>query len=137
MGAVLYELLTGRPPFRSETHLDTLMHVMYSEPVPPRLLNPKVDHDLETFCLKCLEKDPHNRYCTAEELAKDLFRYLNGETITARSFNVIDRISRILDRSQHDVAFQTWSNMIFLIGVIILVEHVAVFVLALADSHWS
>jgi serine/threonine protein kinase len=138
MGALLYELLTGRPPFRSETHLDTLTHVMHSEPVPPRLLNPKVDHDLETICLKCLEKDPHKRYHTAAELAKDLSRYLNGETISARSFNVLDRISRILDRSQHDVAFHTWSAMMYWIAAIIFVEHLAIFMLALADlpAYW-
>jgi tRNA A-37 threonylcarbamoyl transferase component Bud32 len=134
MGALLYELLTGRPPFRSETHLDTLMHVMYSEPVPPRLLNPKIDHDLETICLKCLEKDQHKRYPNAEELAKDLFRYLNGESISARSFNMFDRIGRILDRSQHDAAFHTWSTMLFLIGAIVFVEHVAVYFLALTNQ---
>jgi hypothetical protein len=107
IGAVLYELLTGRPPFRSETHLDTLIHVIQSQPVPPRLLNPKVDADLETICLKCLEKDPKSRYASCIELAADLSRYLSGESISARSFNVIDRIGRILDRSQHDAAFHT------------------------------
>jgi eukaryotic-like serine/threonine-protein kinase len=131
LGAVLYELLTGRPPFRSETHLDTLMHVLHSEPVPPRLLNPKVDADLETICMKCLEKDPKSRYASAAELARDLQRYLNGESIRARSFTMLDRIGRMLDRSQHDAAFHAWSTMLFLIAAIIFFEHVAVFVLAL------
>jgi serine/threonine protein kinase len=130
IGAVLYELLTGRPPFRSETHLDTLIHVIQSQPVPPRLLNPKVDPDLETICLKCLEKDPKSRYASCADLAADLGRYLGGESISARSFNVIDRISRILDRSQHDAAFHTWSSMLFLIAAIVFLEHLAVFVLA-------
>src|SRR5262249_2559899 len=77
--------------------------------------------------------DPHKRYASAEEMARDLHRYLNGESIHARSFNMFDRISRILDRSQHDVAFHTWSAMLFLIAGVIFLEHLTVFLLALAD----
>jgi serine/threonine protein kinase len=129
IGAVLYELLTGRPPFRSESPMDTLIQVLETEPVPPRLLNPKVDHDLETICLKCLEKDPARRYVSAEELAGDLQRYLNGDAITARSFNVLDRLARTLDHSHHDVAFSTWSTMILIIAAIVFCGHVLVFAL--------
>jgi serine/threonine protein kinase len=127
LGAVLYELLTGRPPFRAETPIDTVMQVMEHDPVPPRLLNPNVDPDLETITLKCLEKDPRRRYASAEALAEDLQRHLNGESITARSFNILDRLSRIVSRSQHDVAFHTWSTMVLIIAAIVLAEHVAVF----------
>lgn len=134
LGAVLYELLTGRPPFQSDTHLDTLIHVLHTDPVPPRLLNPKVDADLETICLKCLEKPVSARYANAEELADDLERYLNGEAISVRSFNIFDRLTRILDRSQHDVAFHTWSNMLFLLAPLILFEHVLVFFLSQTDA---
>jgi tRNA A-37 threonylcarbamoyl transferase component Bud32 len=129
LGAVLYELLTGRPPFRAETPLDTVMQVLDNDPVPPRLLNPNVDADLETICLKCLEKDPRARYASADELAEDLQRYLTGESIKARSFNLLDRVSRTLQRSQHDIAFHTWSTMVLIIAAIVLTEHVAVFTL--------
>src|SRR5262245_31268089 len=129
LGAVLYECLTGRPPFRSESPMDTLMQVMDNEPPPPRLLNPKIDHDLETICLKCLEKDPKQRYESADALAADLERYLGGETISARSFNMLGRLARTLERSHHDVAFSPWSTMILFIAGIVLVGHIAVFVL--------
>src|SRR5262249_27053229 len=75
LGAALYELVTGKPPFRSDNPIDTIKHVVEREPVPPRLLNPKIEHDLETICLKCLEKDPRHRYASADLLANDLERY--------------------------------------------------------------
>jgi serine/threonine protein kinase len=129
LGAVLYECLTGKPPFRSETPVDTLLHVMDREPVPPRLLNPKVDRDLETICLKCLEKDTRHRYGSAEALAEDLDRYLNGESIAARSFNVLDRLLTTLERSQHDVDFSSWSTMLFWFAPIVFLSHLATFLL--------
>jgi hypothetical protein len=138
LGAVLYELLTGRPPFRAATPLDTIVQVLENEPVPPRLLNPNVDPDLETICLKCLEKDPARRYASAEELAQDLDRYLNSEPITARSANILGRLTRMLERSQHDMAFHTWSTMVLVIAAIVFVEHVAVFALTQTGApRWS
>src|SRR4051812_20509719 len=84
LGALLYELLTGQPPFLAATPLDTMLRVLADEPVPPRKFQPRLPRDLETICLKCLRKEPERRYATARELADDLRRWQTGQPVLAR-----------------------------------------------------
>ena len=91
LGAILYELLTGRPPFKAATPLDTIMQVVQLDPVPPSRLEPKTPRDLETICLKCLEKDPAKRYSGMTRLAGDLQCFREGRPIAARPSGIISR----------------------------------------------
>jgi serine/threonine protein kinase len=134
LGAILYELLTGRPPFRAESSMDTLLEVMERLPAPPRLLNPGVERDLETICLKCLEKDPQRRYADAEALAMDLERYVSGETISAKSINWLDRVDSALRRSQYDVQFRAYGPILWGFAAVVLLTEILLSVVILTDQ---
>ncbi len=111
LGAILYELLTGRPPFAAATPLETVLQVIDQEPARPKGLRPGLDTDLETICLKCLEKEPSRRYGSAEELAKDLERYLDGEPIQARPFSPWERMRKWARRRPAVAALSTVTGL--------------------------
>lgn len=108
LGAVLYAMLTGRPPFQSSTPLDTLLMVMEQDPPAVRFLNPKIDADLEMVVLKCLQKPRDLRYSSAEELAADLRAWKNREPVSARRSTVMNVMTRLFRESHHATILQNW-----------------------------
>src|SRR5262249_596803 len=99
LGALLYQLLTGRPPFRAPTPVEPIRQALEKEPEPPRTLNPRADRDLSAVALKCLQKVPEKRYESAAALADDLERWLNGEATRARPPSLAGQIGRWLGRN--------------------------------------
>jgi WD40 repeat protein len=121
LGAILYECLTGRPPFRAATVLETLNQVRQDDPVPPRNLNPAAPRDLETVCLKCLQKEPSRRYLSAAEMADDLRRYQSGEPIRARRASLVERAAKWVRRKPMAAALSVALLAAVALGVALLV----------------
>src|SRR5215471_12804479 len=116
LGAVLYQLLTGQPPFAGGTTYETIKLLEDTEPRPPRLLNPKIDRDLSTICLKCLEKDPKRRYSSARAFAEDLERWLKHEPIQARHTGFFSRGRKWVRRNP---SIAVMAAMLFALAVLL------------------
>ena len=121
LGAILYHLLTGMPPYRGATVLDTLEQVRNQEPVPPRRLIPQIPRDLETIALKCLEKNPAGRYASAEAMAGDLRRWLDGRPISARPVSPLENLWRRCRRRPVVAALAAALMLVLSIGFLIVI----------------
>lgn len=136
LGAVLYQMLTGRPPFMADSTMETIRQVIESEAVPPRLLNSTVPRDLEAICLQCLSKQPELRYSSAAALATDLQRFLDGEHVAARSVNAWERLRTLIGQDRNDPHFAGWGKTLNAFGVVILLTHVVIFLLDHSRHLW-
>ena len=120
LGTILYQMLTGRPPFQAASPVDTLLMVLEQDPVPPRMLNAKADRDLEMIALKCLQKPPELRYPSAEGLAADLNAYLAGEPVSARSGGFTQVIARVFRETHHAPVLENWGLLWMWHSVVLL-----------------
>ena len=121
LGAILYQCLTGRPPFQAASPVDVVLLVLEQDPVPPRTLNPKADADLEMIALKCLQKPRELRYGDASKLADDLHAYLNNEPISARSTQLAQLLSQIFRETHHAGILQNWGLLWMWHSLVVLV----------------
>ncbi|HUE74020.1 MAG TPA: protein kinase, partial [Pirellulaceae bacterium] len=135
LGATLYHVLTGRAPFLSASLPETIRQICEDEPVPPWVLNPTIDRDLETICLKCLAKEPARRYATAEALADDLARYLDGRPIVARPVGQIERAWRWCRRNPRVAALLAMVAALAGVAVTAIVVGYVQTTAALAESE--
>ncbi|MFN9371205.1 MAG: serine/threonine-protein kinase [Planctomycetaceae bacterium] len=120
LGALLYQCLTGRPPFQAASPVDLLLQVLEQEPVAPRMLNPAADAELEMIALKCLQKPPELRYATADDLADDLQAWLSNEPISARSTTILQLINRLFRETHHAVVLENWGLLWMLHSLVLL-----------------
>ncbi len=128
LGAILYHMLTGRPPFQAASPLETLLLVLEQDPVPPSVLNPRANPDLEMVALKCLQKSPDQRYPSAAALAADLDAFLVGEPVSARSLSLRALVSRLLGETHHAPVLENWG--------VLWIYHSAALIVFFGLTNW-
>jgi serine/threonine-protein kinase len=121
LGAILYECLTGRPPFQAAEPVDLLLLVLEQDPAPPHILNRQADPDLEMIAVKCLQKPPELRYAGAEQLAHDLQAFLKSEPISAQTSTIVQIFNRLFRETHHAVVMKNWGLLWMLHGLVLLV----------------
>jgi serine/threonine protein kinase len=121
LGAILYRLLAGRPPFQADSTMDTLLLVLEQEPLPLRALNKSLPRDLETIVMKCLAKQPRDRYGSAAELADDLRAFLGGEAVTAKRLTWFKQLQHGLHRRHRDILLEGWPRLLLAVGLTVLI----------------
>jgi hypothetical protein len=137
LGAILYYLLTGRPPFKAAGPVETLQLVVDARLEPVRSLNSEVPRDLATIAETCLEKDPNDRYRTAADVADDLRRFVAGEPIRAGGLSLWGRLTRAVGQSRHVSHFRHWGRAIMAFGVVIFLAHLSMHLVDRAGySDW-
>jgi len=127
LGAILYELLTARPPFKGPTPTETILLLLTEDPLPPRETHPEIPRDLELVCLRCLEKDPARRYPSAALLAEDLVRFLEGEPVSAARSGLVGRLVSSIDRVQMHERFGRYGNLLLALAPVMLLPELIIF----------
>jgi serine/threonine-protein kinase len=136
LGCILYHMQTGRPPFQAASPVDTVLMVLEQDPVPPRMLNPKADRDLEMITMRCLQKPTDLRYDTAEGLARDLTAYLHDESISARSGRFGQVLARIFRETHHAPVLENWGLLWIWHSLVLLVICILTNLLYWAEEYW-
>ncbi|MGE3803060.1 MAG: serine/threonine-protein kinase [Gemmataceae bacterium] len=136
LGAMLYEMLTGRPPYVGSSLLDTLEQVCTHDVVPPSLLQPMIPRDLERICLKCLQKLPGDRYVSAALLASDLQAFLDGEPIQARDFSLMSQVARAVEYTSYSEKFALWSTVVLSLAPLPILTTLVVYLLTWGEPSF-